>query len=131
MSSNNFKDLIDQIGNMTVFQLSDFIKEIENTFGVSASAPVAQVQAQEASSQPASQSQEAKAEVKVELTDAGSDKIKVIKALRASTNPQMELGVVKKIVEGAPSVIAESMPTDSAKKLKEAVEAAGGKVKLS
>jgi large subunit ribosomal protein L7/L12 len=131
MSSNNFKELIDQIGNMTVFQLSDFIKEIEERFGVSAAAPVvSSAPAQEAGASQV-QAQETKSEVKVELVDAGSDKIKVIKALRASTNPQMELGVVKKIVESAPSVIVETMPMDAAKKLKEAVEAAGGKVKLS
>ena len=72
---------------------------------------------------------EEKSEYKVELTDGGPDKIKAIKALRQVTT--LGLTEAKKAVEEAPTVIAEAASKDDAKKMKEALEAAGAKVKLS
>ena len=72
---------------------------------------------------------EEKSEYKVELLDGGPDKIKTIKALRSVTT--LGLTEAKKAVEEAPTVIAEAASKDDAKKMKEALEAAGAKVKLS
>jgi large subunit ribosomal protein L7/L12 len=73
---------------------------------------------------------EEKSSYKVTLQDGGSDKIKVIKALR-QVAPQLSLGDAKKAVEEAPCVIAESASKDDAKKMKETLEAAGAKVQLA
>lgn len=126
MSSSN-KQLIDQIGNMTVLQLSQLIKELEETFGVTAAAPVGAAPAQAAAAAPAQA--EEKSEYKVELLDGGANKIETIKALRKVTT--LGLTEAKKAVEEAPTVLAEAASKDDAKKMKETLEAAGAKVKLS
>ncbi len=127
-SQANNKQLVDQIGNMTVFQLAELVKELETTFGVSAAAPVAAAAA--AAPEAAAKKEEEKSEYKVELTEAGPDKIKTIKALRQVV-PTLGLTEAKEAVEKVPTVIAEAASKDDAKKMKEALEAAGAKVKLS
>ena len=123
--------IIDEISQMSVIQLAELIKAIEEKFGVSAAAPMA-VAAAPAAAAPAAVAEE-KSEYKVTLKDAPGDKIKVIKALRSVT--QLSLGDAKKLVESAadasPQVIAEATPKAEAEKIKKALEEAGAKVELS
>lgn len=128
MASKSFEKLVQEIGGMTVLELSDFVKELETTFGVSAAMPTMAAAPVAAAAAPAAA--EEKSSYKVTLQDGGSDKIKVIKALR-QVAPQLSLGDAKKAVEEAPSVIAESASKDDAKKMKETLEAAGAKVQLA
>ena len=100
---------------------------MENKFGVSATAMAAPVAA--ASAAVAAAPAEEKAEFKVTMTDGGSEKIKVIKALRQVTT--LGLTEAKKAVEEAPTVLGESVPKDEAKKMKEIIEAAGAKIELA
>jgi large subunit ribosomal protein L7/L12 len=127
MASKSFDKLVQEIGGMTVLELSDFVKELETTFGVSAAMPSASVAPAATSAAAPAAAAEEKSSYKVTLQEGGSDKIKVIKALR-QVAPQLSLGDAKKAVEEAPSVIAESASKDDAKKIKEALEAAGAKV---
>jgi large subunit ribosomal protein L7/L12 len=126
-SQSNNKQFIDQIGNMTVFQLAELIKELEQAFGVSAAAMAAPA----AAAAPAEETKKAeeKSEYVVKLVSGGPDKIKTIKALRQVTT--LGLTEAKKAVEEAPTVLAEAAPKDEAKKMKEALEAVGAKVELS
>jgi large subunit ribosomal protein L7/L12 len=120
--------LIDQIKKMSVVEVANLVKALEEEFGVSAAAPAAAVAAPAAGQQAAPA--EEKSEFKVELTSIGSEKIKVIKALRAAISG-LALKDAKEMAESAPSVVAEAAPKDDAKKIKEALEAAGAKVVLS
>jgi large subunit ribosomal protein L7/L12 len=129
MASKSFDKLIDEIGGMTVLDLADFVKALEEKFGVSAAMPVAS-SAAAAAPAAAGEVVEEKSKFKVELKDGGADKIKVIKALKVVV-PTLSLGDAKKAVEEAPTVIAEAASKDDAKKMKEALEAAGAKVVLS
>lgn len=131
MASKSYEKLVEDIGNMSVLELSNLVKALEEKFGVSAAMPVAAaapVAAGAAAPAAAAQTEE-KAEYKVTLQDAGPEKIKVIKALKSVT--QLSLTDAKKVVEEAPSVIAESASKEDARKIKEALEAAGAKVQLS
>lgn len=131
MASKSYETLINQIGDMTVIELSEMIKALETKFGVSAApvasaAPMASATATAAAAAPAAE----KSEYKVTLESAGDDKIKVIKAVR-SVFTNMSIGDAKKAVDEAPTVLAEAASKDEAKKMKEALEAAGAKVKLA
>jgi len=127
MASNSFDKLIEEIGKMSVLELADFVKALEDKFGVSAAMPVAAA-APAAGAAPAVEAEE-KSEYKVTLKEAGSEKIKNIKALRKVT--QLSLSDAKKAVEEAPSVIGEAVPTEDAQKIKKELEAVGAKVELS
>lgn len=118
--------IIDDISKLSVMELAELVKSLEDKFGVSAAAPVAAAPAAAATAAPA---EEEKSEFKVTLKDMGSEKIKVIKAVRSLTS--LSLKEAKDLVEGAPSVVAESASKDDAKKMKETLEAAGAKVELS
>jgi large subunit ribosomal protein L7/L12 len=126
MSTTKITEIVDQVSKMTLLEVSDLVKALETKFGVSA-APVAV-----ASAAPAAQESKAeeKTEFKITLKDSGADKIKVIKALR-SVAPTLTLKDAKDMVENVPAVIAEASAKDDAKKIKEALEAAGAKVDLS
>jgi len=128
MASKSYDKLIEEISNMSVLDLADFVKELEDKFGVSAAMPVAAAPAAGADAGQAAQAEE-KSAYKVTLEDVGSEKIKVIKALRQVTS--LGLSEAKKAVEEAPTVIAESASKDDAQKMKEVLEAAGAKVKLA
>jgi large subunit ribosomal protein L7/L12 len=128
MASKTFDTLIDQIGGMTVLELADFVKALEEKFGVSAAMPVAAAPAAAAGA--AAAPEEEKSEFKVTLQDGGADKIKVIKALRVVA-PTLSLSDAKKAVEEAPTVIGETVAKADAQKMKETLEAAGAKVQLS
>lgn len=120
--------LIEEIKKMSVMELNDLVKEIEEAFGVSAAAPVAAVAAAPVATA-GSQATESKSEFKVTIKDAGSEKIKVIKALRTVTS--LALGDAKKAVDSVPFVVAEAAPKEEAEKMKKALEESGAKVELS
>ena len=123
------EDVIEFISNMTVLELSEFIKELEDKFGVSAAAPVAVAAAGAApAGGDAGAAQEEKTEFDVILAEIGSQKIKVIKEVRAVTG--LGLKEAKELVEGAPKPIKEGVPKEEAEKIKEQIEAVGAKVEI-
>jgi large subunit ribosomal protein L7/L12 len=124
MSANTNK-LIEEIGSMSVLELANLVKALEEAFGVSASMPASAAPVAEAAEAVA----EVKSEFKVTLKDAGDKKIDVIKALRKVTT--LNLSDAKKAVDEAPSVIGESVNKEDAQKMKTELEAAGAKVELS
>ncbi|MBI2345121.1 50S ribosomal protein L7/L12 [Candidatus Dependentiae bacterium] len=125
--SKNFDSIIDSIEKMTVLELNELVKALEEKFGVSAASMGAGM-AVAASAEAAAPVQE-KTEFKVVLKEIGADKIAVIKAVRQIV-PALGLGDAKKLVESAPATIVENAGKDDAKKAKEALEAAGAKVEL-
>ncbi len=129
MAGKSFEKIIDQISELSVLELSEMVKALEEKFGVSA-APVAMPMAGAAVAAAAPAAAEEKSEYKVTLKEAGPDKIKAIKAVR-SVLPALGLAEAKAAVENAPTVLAEAASKDDAKKMKEALEAAGAKVELS
>lgn len=120
------KQLIEQIGKMTVIELAELVKSLEEEFGVSAAAPVAAAAAPAAA---AAEAAEEKTSFKVTLKEAGSEKIKAIKALRSVTS--LALKEAKDAVEGVPFVIAESASKEDADKMKAALTEVGAVVELS
>lgn len=132
MVSKSYDKLIQEIGAMSVLELADFVKALETTFGVSAAMPVAAAAAAPAAATEAKA--EEKSEYKVLLVDGGPEKIKTIKALRqvvSSLGLTEAKSAVESASEGAPFVVAEAASKDDSKKMKEALEAAGAKVKLA
>lgn len=119
------EDVIKFIENMSVLELADLVKELEEKFGVSASAPVAVAAAPAGGAAPAA---EAKTEFNVILKDAGAEKIKVIKEVRAITG--LGLKEAKDLVEGAPKPLKEGVSKDEAEKIQKQVESAGAKVEI-
>lgn len=120
------KEMIKEIGKLTVIELAKLIKDLEEEFGVSAAAPVAAVAAAPVAAAAAAVE---KNEYKVTLKSSGDNKINVIKALRSVTT--LALKEAKDLVEAAPAVVAESAPKEEAAKMKQALEEAGAKVELS
>jgi large subunit ribosomal protein L7/L12 len=125
--ASNFDKLIDEIGKMSVLELADFVKTLEDKFGVSAAMPVAA--AAPAVAGTAEVAKEEKTEYKVVLKEAGSEKIKNIKALRKVKT--LNLSDAKKAVEETPYVIGDAVPAEEAEKMKKELEAVGAKVELS
>ena len=119
------QDVIDFIANMTVLELSELIKELEEKFGVSAAAPVAMAVAAAPAEAAAA---EEKTEFDVILTSAGDQKIKVIKEVRAITS--LGLKEAKDLVEGVPSPVKEGVSKDEAAAIKAQIEGAGGTVEI-
>jgi large subunit ribosomal protein L7/L12 len=120
------EDVIEFIANMTVLELSELIKELEEKFGVSAAAPVAVAAA--AGPADGGAAAEEKTEFDVILTSAGAEKIKVIKEVRAITS--LGLKEAKELVEGAPSAVKEGVSKDEAAAIKTQIEGAGGTVEI-
>jgi large subunit ribosomal protein L7/L12 len=119
-------EILDAISNMTVLELSQLIKEMEEKFGVSAAA--ATVAAAPAAGGAAPAAAEEKTEFDVVLTEAGEKKINVIKEVRAITG--LGLKEAKDLVEGAPKTVKEAVSKDEAAKLKKQLEEAGAKVEV-
>jgi len=119
-------DVVEFISGMSVLELSDFIKELEEKFGVSAAASVA-VAAAGAAPADAGPAEE-QTEFDAVLTAAGDQKIKVIKEVRAITS--LGLKEAKELVESAPQAIKEGVSKDEANEIKEKIEAVGGSVEL-
>ena len=122
------RKFVEEIGKMSVMELAGLIKDLEETFGVSASMSVAAAAPAAAPAVAAAPAAE-KSEFKVTIKDSGPEKIKVIKALRAVTSKS--LTEAKEMVESAPCVVAEAAPKEEAHKMKEELEKAGAKVELS
>jgi large subunit ribosomal protein L7/L12 len=119
-------EIIDAIGSMTVIELSDLIKAIEEKFDVKAAAPVAMAAAP-AGGAPAAAAEE-KTEFDVILKEAGDKKINVIKVVRAVTG--LGLKEAKDLVEGAPKPVKEGVPKDEAEKIKKELEENGAKAEV-
>ncbi|OGY45396.1 MAG: 50S ribosomal protein L7/L12 [Candidatus Buchananbacteria bacterium RIFCSPHIGHO2_01_FULL_44_11] len=120
-----FKSLVEEIEKLSVLDLAELVKVLEEKFGVSAAAPVAVAAVGTAG--PA-EAVEEKTEFNVELTAAGDNKINVIKALRSIT--ELGLKEAKDLADGAPKMIKEGVKKEDAEKMKKAIEEAGGKVTL-
>ncbi|MFZ5564442.1 MAG: 50S ribosomal protein L7/L12 [Thermodesulfobacteriota bacterium] len=121
------QDVIDFIANMTVLELSELIKELEEKFGVSAAAPVAMMAGGMPGGGDAAAAEE-KTEFDVILITAGDKKIQVIKEVRAITG--LGLKEAKALVEEAPKPVKEGIPKDEAEKIKAQLESAGGQVEI-
>ncbi|MBY0109605.1 MAG: 50S ribosomal protein L7/L12 [Candidatus Babeliaceae bacterium] len=128
--SKSMENLVKEISGLTVLELAELTKALESAFGVSAAMPMAAAMPTAAGEAPAGKKEEEKTEFKVELVDSGANKINVIKALR-QVKKDLGLTEAKKMAEETPSVIAEAASKDEAKVMKETLEAAGAKVKLS
>jgi large subunit ribosomal protein L7/L12 len=125
--SDKITQAFDLIAGMSVLEAAQLADMLQKKLGITPMAAVASAApAAAASAAPA----EEKNEFKVTLKEAGADKIKVIKALRTVVST-LSLKDAKDMVEGAPAVIAPSIAKDDAKKIKEALEAAGAKVELA
>src|ERR1700744_6138783 len=118
-------ELIEQIDKLTVLELSDLVKTLEEKYGVSAAAPVAVAAAPAAGGGAAA---EAKTEFDVVLTEIGAEKIKVIKAVREVTS--LGLTEAKAFVESAPKAIKTGVTKEEANQIKTKVEEAGAKVEI-
>ena len=118
-------ELLEAFGEMTLVELSEFVKAFEEKFDVEAAAPVAAVAAAPAAGAAA---EEEKDEFDVILSAVGDKKIQVIKAVRAITN--LGLAEAKAAVEGTPKALKEAVSKDEAEELKKKLEEAGGKVEL-
>ncbi len=119
-------EFVDWIETISVLELSRLVKALEARLGVSAAAPVAAAAAPAAGG--AAAAAEEKTEFTVELTDAGAQKIGVIKEVRAITG--LGLKEAKDLVEGAPKPVKENVAKDEAEKIKKQLEAAGAKVTI-
>ena len=117
--------LVEEIKNMSVLEVSQLVKELEETFGVSAAAPVAVAAAAPVAAAAAA---EEKTEFTVELTEVGANKIAVIKAVREITG--LGLGEAKALVEAAPKAVKENVPAEEAKDIEAKLKEAGATVKL-
>ena len=120
------EDVVSFIDNMTVLEMSEFVKELEDKYGVTAAAPT--VVAAAAAPGADAGAGEAKTEFDVVLTAAGDKKIQVIKEVRAITG--LGLKDAKDLVEGAPKPIKEGIKKEEADEIKQKVEAAGGTVEV-
>lgn len=126
MSGITKEQVVEFIANMTVLELAEFIKELEEKFGVSAAAPVAAVAMAPVAAEAAPV--EEKTEFDVVLKDAGANKIGVIKVVRALTN--LGLKEAKAKVDETPSVILEAVSKEAAADAKKQLEEAGAQVEV-
>ena len=118
------EEILEAISSMSVLELSELVKAIEDKFGVSAAAPVAVA----AAAAPAAAAAEEKTEFEVILTDAGATKIKVIKAVRELTG--LGLKDAKALVDGAPKEVKTGVAKADAEAMKAKLEEAGATVEL-
>ena len=123
MSLSN-EQIVDAVAGMTISQVMDLVKAIEDKFGVSAAAPVMMAAGPAAAAAPV----EEQTEFSVILKAAGEKKVEVIKAVRAITG--LGLKEAKDLVEGAPQTVKEAVSKDDAEKFKKDLEAAGAAVEL-
>lgn len=126
--TEKMKSVMDSIEKMTVMELADLVKALEDKFGVSAAAPVAVAAAGSAAGAAPAAAAEEKSTFTVVLANAGASKIQVIKELRTLTS--LGLKEAKDLVDGAPKTIKEGVTKDEADKIKKQLEAAGAKIEL-
>ena len=128
MAKLSTDQLIDAFKELSLIELSDFVKKFEEVFEVTAAAPVAVAAAAPAGGAAGGDAAEEKDSFDVVLESAGDQKIAVIKEVRALTN--LGLGEAKAVVDGAPATVLEGANKDTAEKAKAALGAAGAKVTL-
>ena len=121
------EDVIEFVSNMSVLELSELIKELEEKFGVSAAAPVAMMAAGPAAGAAGAPAEE-KTEFNVIITAAGDKKIQVIKEVRAITG--LGLKEAKALVDEVPKPVKEGITKDEAEKIKTQLEGAGAQVEI-
>jgi large subunit ribosomal protein L7/L12 len=119
-------ELIEQIDKLTVLELADLVKQLEEKYGVSAAAPVAMMAAAPGAGAAAPEAE--KTEFDVILSEIGPEKIKVIKAVRELTS--LGLTEAKAFVESAPKAVKEGVTKDEAEQVKKKLEDAGAKVEI-
>ena len=119
-------ELLDAFKEMTLLELSEFVKQFEDTFGVTAAAPVAAAAPGAAAPGAPAEAEEEQDEFDVILVDAGAKKIQVIKEVRTLTS--LGLKEAKDLVEAAPKAVLEKVTKEQADKAREALEGAGAKV---
>ena len=124
MASEKITNILEEIKSLTILELNDLVKAVEEEFGVSAAAPVGVVAAAGAAAPAA----EEKTEFDVVLASFGANKLNVIKAVREITG--LGLKDAKDLVEGAPKAIKEGVSKDEADKVAEALKAAGAEVEV-
>jgi large subunit ribosomal protein L7/L12 len=122
--SEKFKDIVEKIETMSVLDLSELVKVLEEKFGVSASAPMMMAAAGAAGGEAAAE----KTEFTVHLASSGDQKIQIIKVVKEALT--LGLKEAKDLVDKAPTVLKENMKKEDAEKLKKDIEAAGGKAEL-
>ena len=128
MAKLSTEELLEQFKELTLIELSEFVKAFEETFEVTAAAPVAVAAAPAAGGAAGAEEAAEQDEFDVVLEAAGDKKIQVIKEVRALTS--LGLKEAKDLVEGAPKPVLEKVAKDAAEKAKEALEAAGATVTL-
>jgi large subunit ribosomal protein L7/L12 len=126
MAKPSTTDLLDAFKEMTLLELSDFVKQFEETFGVSAAAPVATVAAAPTAAAEAAEAEDEQTEFTVVLEAAGDKKIQVIKEVRALTS--LGLKEAKDLVDSAPKAVLENVVKEQAEKAKGQLEGAGATV---
>jgi large subunit ribosomal protein L7/L12 len=126
MAKLSTDDLLESFKEMTLIELSEFVKQFEDTFGVTAAAPVAVAQAGPAGGAAATEEEAAQDEFDVILEAAGDKKIQVIKEVRSLTS--LGLKEAKDLVDGTPKPVLEKVTKEAADKAKAALEGAGATV---
>ena len=125
MASEKITNILEEIKTLTILELADLVKAVEEEFGVSAAAPVGVVAVAGGAAAPAA---EEKTEFDVILTGFGDKKLNVIKAVREITG--LGLKEAKDMVEGCPKPVKEGVAKDEAEKIKSELEAAGATVEI-
>ena len=121
--------LVEQLSGLTVLEIADLVKKLEEKWGVSAAAPVAVAAAPAGGAAGAAPAAEEKTSFDVVLQEVGPNKIAVIKEVRASVSG-LGLAEAKALVEGAPKPVKEGVPKEEAEEIKKKVESAGAKVEI-
>jgi len=122
------EEILDAIKEMSVLELSELVKELEEVFGVSAAAPVAVAAAAPSEAESTSPAEEEKSEFNVVLKEIGAKKINVIKAVRSVTT--LGLKEAKDLVESAPAPVKEAVGQEEADEAKKSLEEAGATVAI-
>ena len=125
MASEKITNILEEIKSLTILELNDLVKAVEEEFGVSAAAPVGVVAVAGGAAAPAA---EEKTEFDVVLKSFGAKKLDVIKAVREITG--LGLKEAKEMVEGAPKTVKEGVSKDEAESLKKTLEEAGAEVEV-
>ena len=125
MASEKITNIVEEIKTLTILELADLVKAVEEEFGVSAAAPVGVVAVAGGAAAPAA---EEKTEFDVVLKSFGAKKLDVIKAVREITG--LGLKEAKEMVEGAPKTVKEGVSKDEAESVKKALEEAGAEVEV-
>ena len=127
MASDKVVKLIEEVKALTVLELSELVKALEEEFGVSAAAPMA-VAAAPAAGAAAAPAAEEQTEFTVVLAETGAEKIKVIKVVREITG--LGLTEAKALVDGAPKPVKENIPKDEAEEIKKKLTEVGAKIEI-